>query len=130
MNKLQLAFILLFLITTIACVGMISYLIAFHTNSSRFINNSPECLTKACLKYGLFFSKQKIQYFYRIYPTSVTVPNRHFSKIPVLLKVTFFVHRCMQRYIEKYTVTSIVTLNSHGKYIVTPNVTVLIVTAC
>ena len=47
-----------------------------------------------------------MQYFYRIYPTSVTEPyrtvsNRHFSKITVLLKVTFFAHRFMQRYIEK-----------------------------
>ena len=45
-----------------------------------------------------------------------TEPYRHFSKIPVLLKVTFFTHRCMQRYIEKYTVTSIVTLDCNGKY--------------
>ncbi len=72
-----------------------------------------------------------IQYFYRIYPTSVTVPHRtapkrYFSKMPLHLNVTFLTHRNMQRYIEKYAVTSIVTLNCSGKY----NVTVIIVTAC
>ena len=30
--------------------------------------------------------------------------------------MTFFTHRDMQRYIEKYAVTSIVTLNWNGKY--------------
>ena len=33
----------------------------------------------------------------------------------------------MQRYIEKYAVTSIVTLNCNGKYTVTPGVTFIIV---
>ena len=45
-----------------------------------------------------------------------TATNHHFSKIPVLLKVTFFAHRCMQRYLEKYAVTSIVTLICKGKF--------------
>jgi hypothetical protein len=61
-----------------------------------------------------------IQYFYRIYPTSVTVPHRtapkrYFSKMPLHLNVTFLTHRNMQRYIEKYAVTSIVALNFNGK---------------
>ena len=30
--------------------------------------------------------------------------------------MTFFAHRCMQRYIEKYAVASNVTLDSNGKY--------------
>ena len=34
----------------------------------------------------------------------------------LLLKVTFFAHRCKQRYIEKYAVTSIVTLDCNGKF--------------
>jgi hypothetical protein len=60
-----------------------------------------------------------IQYFYRIYPTSVTEPYRtepSFSKIPVLLKVTFFTQRCMQRYVKKYAVTSKVTLDCKRKF--------------
>ena len=71
-----------------------------------------------------------IQYFYRIYPTSVTVPyrtvqygmvrngtvtKRYFSKIPLHLNVKFLTHHDMQHYIEKYTVTSIVALNCKGK---------------
>ena len=73
-------------------------------------------------------------YFYRIYLISVTVPyrtasKRYFSKTPLHLNVTLFTHRNMQRYIEKYAVTSIVTLNCNGKYTVTPTVTVIIVTA-
>ncbi len=35
----------------------------------------------------------------------------------------------LQRYIEKYAVTSIVTLNCNGKYTVKPTVTVIIFTA-
>ena len=35
--------------------------------------------------------------------------------MPLLLNVTFLTHRDMQRYIEKYAVTSIVTLNCNGK---------------
>ncbi len=50
------------------------------------------------------------QYFYRIYPASVTVPHRtapkrYFEKMPLHLNVTFLTHRNMQRYIEKYAVT-------------------------
>ena len=56
-----------------------------------------------------------IQYFYRIYLISATVPYRYFAKIPLHLNVTLFTHRDMQRYIEKYAVTSIVTLNCNGK---------------
>ena len=44
-----------------------------------------------------------------------TALHRHFSKIPVLLEVTFFAYRCMQRYIEKYTITSIVPFESNRK---------------
>jgi hypothetical protein len=35
--------------------------------------------------------------------------------MPLHLNVTFLTHRNMQRYIEKYAVTSIVTLNCNGK---------------
>ena len=35
--------------------------------------------------------------------------------MPLHLNVTFLTHRDMQRYIEKYAVTSIVTLNCNGK---------------
>jgi hypothetical protein len=35
--------------------------------------------------------------------------------MPLHLNVTFLTHRNMQRYIEKYAVTSIVTLNCTGK---------------
>ena len=35
--------------------------------------------------------------------------------MPLHLNVTLFTHRNMQRYIEKYAVTSIVTLNRNGK---------------
>jgi hypothetical protein len=36
----------------------------------------------------------------------------------------------MQRYIEKYAISSIVRLNSSGKYTVTATVSVTFVTAC
>jgi hypothetical protein len=61
---------------------------------------------------------KSIQYFYRICPTSAphrTAPKRYFAKMPLHLNVTFLTHRTMQRYIEKYAVTSIVTLNCNGK---------------
>ena len=45
----------------------------------------------------------------------MAVPYRYFAKIPLHLNVTLFTHRDMQRYIEKYAVTSIVTLNCNGK---------------
>jgi hypothetical protein len=35
--------------------------------------------------------------------------------MPLHLNVTFLTHRAMQRYFEKYAVTSIVTLNCNGK---------------
>ncbi len=35
--------------------------------------------------------------------------------MPLHLNVTFLTHRNMQRYIEKYAVTSIVKLNCNGK---------------
>ncbi len=35
--------------------------------------------------------------------------------MPLHLNVTFLTHRNMQRYIEKYAVTSIATLNCNGK---------------
>ncbi len=41
------------------------------------------------------------------------VPKGYFSKKPVHLNMTFFTHRDIQRYIEKYAVTPIVTLNSN-----------------
>ena len=44
-----------------------------------------------------------------------TAPKRYFAKMPLHLNVTFLTHRTMQRYIEKYAVTSIVTLNCNGK---------------
>jgi hypothetical protein len=44
-----------------------------------------------------------------------TAPKRYVSKMPLHLNVTFLTHRDMQRYIEKYAVTSIVTLNCNGK---------------
>ena len=86
---------------------------------------------KELAEYGHISGTVPSPYKFDIHPTSVTVPyrtvpNRHFSKIPVLLKVKFFAHRCMQRYIEKYAVTSIVTLNCNGKYTVAATVTVFI----
>ena len=69
-----------------------------------------------------YIASQIVQYFYQIYPISVKVPYRYFSKMPLHLNVTLFTHRGMQRYIEKY----VVTLDCDGKY----TVTVLIVTAC
>ena len=45
-----------------------------------------------------------------------TAPYRHFLEIPLLLKVTFFTHRCMERNVEKYTITSTDKLNPNGKY--------------
>jgi hypothetical protein len=44
------------------------------------------------------------------------VPYRYFAKIPLNLNVTFFIHRDQPRYIEKYAVISIVTINCTGKY--------------
>ena len=41
---------------------------------------------------------------------------RHFSKLQIHLKVTFFTHRWIQNYIEKYAVSSIVILDCNGKY--------------
>ena len=41
-------------------------------------------------------TKNCIQYFYRIYPISVTVPYRYFAKIPLRLKVKLFTYRDMQ----------------------------------
>ena len=58
MNKSQSIIFSLFLIMTIACIGMIAYIIAIntnpHSNSMESKNKPTECLTKACLKYGLF----------------------------------------------------------------------------
>ena len=78
------------------------------------------------------YTISNIQYFYRIYPTSVTVPCRtepSFFKNTSNFKSDVFPHRCIQRYIEKYPFTPIFTLNFNGKYTVTPTVTVIIVTA-
>ena len=64
---------------------------------------------------------------------TVPVPKRYLSKIPLHLNVTLFTHRdafFYPRYIEKYAVTSIVTLNFNGKYTVTTIVTVVVVTKC
>ena len=44
------------------------------------------------------------------------VQYRYFAKIPIHSKVTFFTHRCRQRFIAKYAVTSIVTLNCNVKH--------------
>ena len=44
-----------------------------------------------------------------------TAPKRYFSKMPLHLNVTLSTRRNMQRYIEKYAVASIVTLNYTGK---------------
>ena len=44
-----------------------------------------------------------------------TAPKRYFAKMPLHLDVTFLTHRNMQRHIEKYADTSIVTLNCNGK---------------
>ena len=91
--------------------------------------------------------KSIIQYFYRIYPTSVTVPYRtatqcnapHRTALPhyrIILYVTvfkkntivtLFVTFTVTFYPVTRTVTSIVTLNCNGKYTVTPTVTVIIV---
>ena len=43
-----------------------------------------------------------------------TVPNRTLPHRTA--NVTFFAHRCIQRYIEKYAVTSIVTINYNAKF--------------
>ena len=51
---------------------------------------------------------------YRTVPNR-TEPKRQFSKIPLHLNVTFFTHRDMQRYIEKFAIRSIVALNCNGK---------------
>ena len=51
-----------------------------------------------------------------LYHDTVFLPYRYFAKIPLHLNVTLFTHRDMQRYIEKYAVTSIVTLNCIRKY--------------
>jgi hypothetical protein len=48
-------------------------------------------------------------------PAHRTAPKRYFAKMALHLNVTFLTHRTMQRYIEKYAVTSIVTLNCNGK---------------
>ena len=78
-----------------------------------------------------------IQYFYRIYPISVTVPYRTILYVTVFKKntivtlfVTLFVTFTVTFYPVTRTVTPIVTLNCNGKYTVTPTVTVIIVTAC
>ena len=44
--------------------------------------------------------------------------------------VTFVFIEQVHRLIEKYAVTSIVTLNCNGKYKLTPTVTVIIVATC
>jgi hypothetical protein len=90
-------------------------------------------LIKNGSKYSKYLKKRlllllKIQYFYRIYPTSAphhtaphrtaphhtapyrTAPKRYFAKMPFHLNVAFLTHRTMQRYI-----TSIVALNCNGK---------------
>jgi hypothetical protein len=57
---------------------------------------------------------------------SVTAPYRTwtflFKNAIVHLNVTFFTHCEMQRYIEKYALKSIVTLNCNEKYTVTPRI--------
>ena len=60
-----------------------------------------------------------IQYFYRIYPISVTVPYRTILYVTVFKKntiVTLFVTFTVTFYPVTKTVTSIVTLNCNGKY--------------
>ena len=83
----------------------------------------------------------QIQYFYRIYPISVTVPYRNAPHrtmlyVSVFLKntivtlfVTFTVTFTVTFYPVTRTVTSIVTLNCNGEYTVTPTVTVITITA-
>ena len=55
-----------------------------------------------------------IQYFYRIYPISVTVPYRYFAKIPIHLKVTFLPTSAGN--VTLKNTPSIVSLNCNGKY--------------
>ncbi len=92
------------------------------------INNITQALKKIPNSYI-------IQYFYRIYPTSAphrTAPHRTqtlICKNAVTFKRDVLTHRTMQRYIEKYAVISIVTLNCNGEYTVTPTVTVITITA-
>ena len=73
---------------------------------------------------------ENIQYFYWIYPTSVTVPYRTalycmWSYLKKNTIVRLFVTFTVTFYPVTRTVTSIVTLNCNGKY----TVTVIIVTA-
>jgi hypothetical protein len=77
----------------------------------------------------LVYNENEIQNFYRVYPISVAVPYRTET---LLFKNTITFRRgalYLQRYIEKYAVTSFVTLNCNGKYTVKPTVTVNIFTA-
>ena len=58
MNKCHSLILILFVLTSIACIGMIAYLAASNTNSNK-LNKVPECQTKACLNYGNVFPLTK-----------------------------------------------------------------------
>ena len=83
------------------------------------------------------FFYPNIQYFYRIYPISVTVPYRSVMYRTVLYVtvfkkntiVTFIITFVVTFTVTFYPVTPIVTLKCNGKYTVTPTATVTIVTA-